>query len=443
MVRNYFVAMVWAFYGVIVPPLAQAQILPGDVVFGLSRSGAPDTLELVRGPAAGPGAAVPDFWTGTQFIQGVRFDNLGGVAHNGQGNLLGVNFGTTAAGGSLYNFSTTDSSVTTGQLIGDTTSLGVATVTKSRLSSLSVSPNNTKIAVNGYDSGTVLVYEYQAGDTKGAGAQLSGGRETVAGILTLADNQGTAWMDDNTVLTFNTDGSLLTVDATTMAHTLVKSIATPFQGSPGTALAYNPDVSPYVYALYGQFADPVTTNTLYIVDPRSNFDLVKTIDLSISSSTVRDAALDEHGNLFFTAFGNATTGTPINVLLNAADVNNLADNSSVNWYTSPTGASFSGLDVAFVATNENPCDLNGDGLVDGADVGLVFNAWGEAAPGTFADKNGDGFVDGADLGAIYNSWTGDSVPTASVPEPAGFGGVMGILMLSVFGCRKSNCIRNK
>ena len=441
MVRTYFATTLWALCGILYPGLAQAQILPGDVVFGLSRSSADQTLELVRGPATATGAAVTDFWTGTQFIQSVRFDNLNGVAHNGQGNLLGVNFGTTALGGSLYSFSTTDSSVTAGQLIGDTTSMGIATVTRSRLSSVSVSPNNSKVAVNGFDTGTVIVYDYQAGDTKGAGAALSGGRETEFGLLTLTDTQGTAWIDQDTVLAFSTDGSLFTINAATMASTLVNSLNTPFEGSPNTSLAYNPDVSPYVYALYSQFADPVTTNQLYIVDPRVGFELVKTLDLSTSSSTLGAAALDGDGNLFFTSFGNAASGTPINVLRNATDVNSLTDNSSVVWYTSPTGASFSSLDVAFLAPTGNPCDLNGDGSVDGADVGLLYNSWGAVAPGTPADKDGSGVVDGADLAAIFNNWTGDSAPTASVPEPVGLGGIFGTLLMSVLGYRTKSVIR--
>jgi hypothetical protein len=51
-----------------------------------------------------------------------------------------------------------------------------------------------------------------------------------------------------------------------------------------------------------------------------------------------------------------------------------------------------------------PGDLNGDGHVDGADLGLLLGAWGSA--GGPADINGDGTVDGADLGALLGGWTG-------------------------------------
>lgn len=49
-------------------------------------------------------------------------------------------------------------------------------------------------------------------------------------------------------------------------------------------------------------------------------------------------------------------------------------------------------------------DLNGDGLVNGADLGILLAAWG--TNNTAADLNGDGFVGGADLGLLLSEWTG-------------------------------------
>lgn len=48
-----------------------------------------------------------------------------------------------------------------------------------------------------------------------------------------------------------------------------------------------------------------------------------------------------------------------------------------------------------------PADLNGDGSVDGADLGLLLAAWGTDGPGDF---NGDGIVDGLDLGMALAEW---------------------------------------
>jgi len=48
-----------------------------------------------------------------------------------------------------------------------------------------------------------------------------------------------------------------------------------------------------------------------------------------------------------------------------------------------------------------PADLNGDGVVDGADLGLLLGQWGTDGP---ADLNDDGVVDGADLGLLLGQW---------------------------------------
>lgn len=47
-------------------------------------------------------------------------------------------------------------------------------------------------------------------------------------------------------------------------------------------------------------------------------------------------------------------------------------------------------------------DLNGDRVVDGADLGLLLGAWNAASSG--ADINQDGTVDGADLGLLLGGW---------------------------------------
>jgi hypothetical protein len=53
-------------------------------------------------------------------------------------------------------------------------------------------------------------------------------------------------------------------------------------------------------------------------------------------------------------------------------------------------------------TPANPADLNGDGRVDGADLGILLGEFGTA--GTVADINADGSVDGADLGLMLAAW---------------------------------------
>lgn len=51
-----------------------------------------------------------------------------------------------------------------------------------------------------------------------------------------------------------------------------------------------------------------------------------------------------------------------------------------------------------------PGDLDGDGVVNGGDLGALLSAWGACA-GCAADLNDDGVVDGADLGLMLTAWT--------------------------------------
>ena len=61
--------------------------------------------------------------------------------------------------------------------------------------------------------------------------------------------------------------------------------------------------------------------------------------------------------------------------------------------------------VAHEVEPSNPADLNGDDIVNGADMGLLFLAWG-FNPGNPADINQDDWVDGGDLGLLILYWTG-------------------------------------
>ena len=51
-------------------------------------------------------------------------------------------------------------------------------------------------------------------------------------------------------------------------------------------------------------------------------------------------------------------------------------------------------------------DLNGDGLVDAADAGILFSNWDTSGPE--GDLNSDGIVDAADAGIMFAEWTVDS-----------------------------------
>ena len=49
-------------------------------------------------------------------------------------------------------------------------------------------------------------------------------------------------------------------------------------------------------------------------------------------------------------------------------------------------------------------DINGDGVVNGADLAALLNAWGSCS-GCAADLNGDSIVGGADLALLLNAWS--------------------------------------
>jgi len=71
-------------------------------------------------------------------------------------------------------------------------------------------------------------------------------------------------------------------------------------------------------------------------------------------------------------------------------------------FTNACGNAVSLAAVVDVAS-DCPADLNGDGVVDGGDLGLLLGAWGPC-PGCPADLNRDGVVNGADLGELLASW---------------------------------------
>ncbi len=52
------------------------------------------------------------------------------------------------------------------------------------------------------------------------------------------------------------------------------------------------------------------------------------------------------------------------------------------------------------AAPANPADLNDDGAVDGADLGMLLGAWGTGG----GDVDGNGTTDGADLGMLLGAW---------------------------------------
>lgn len=68
-----------------------------------------------------------------------------------------------------------------------------------------------------------------------------------------------------------------------------------------------------------------------------------------------------------------------------------------------------GSTPAFVSYLHDPADVNGDGSIDGADLGVLLSSWGLCGPadgpdGCLGDVNGSGTVDGTDLGVVLGGW---------------------------------------
>ena len=379
-------------------------IQQNDVILGLGRSDVTTSIQVIRGPREEVGGEFEAAFWDEPFIQSVSLDNLNGLSHNPKGNLLGVNFGAGSdTGGSVFNLATTDT-VISDQLIGDTLGLGGSGVSVSRLGGLSISPDNAKIAVMGYDTGRVLVYDYVAGNALGAGASLSGARQT-SSMLSQFDTQGTAWLDSNRVLAFNADGRIHEINAATMESRTLASVSTGGGGevnrSEFTDIEYNPTVSPYVYATYGGFDRDLgeSISSLYVLDA-DNLSLIKSVDLSDSMETFREVSLDADGNLMASQFiGTLEVDPIIELIPDVTDPANLEDNSSIDWHI-PTieRASFSGLDVALGLPIEltTKGDFDGNGVLNAIDIDLLTAAVNGADDDPKFDVNDDGAINNED-----------------------------------------------
>jgi 5'-nucleotidase len=76
-------------------------------------------------------------------------------------------------------------------------------------------------------------------------------------------------------------------------------------------------------------------------------------------------------------------------------------NGTISAADYPSGGE--GRIVRLSPTAAMPADINGDGVVNGADLAFVLGDWGSASPRS--DMNRDGSVDGVDLGLVLAHWT--------------------------------------
>ncbi|MFO0961858.1 MAG: hypothetical protein U0625_03020 [Phycisphaerales bacterium] len=118
----------------------------------------------------------------------------------------------------------------------------------------------------------------------------------------------------------------------------------------------------------------------------------------------------------YVALPNLLPGQTFNVCVTLQFAAPPAPDADGNWHTSLSlsmhNANLATCCKRLIALSGPACcngvgnpDLNGDGRVDGADLGLLLAAWGTHPPGPCGpDLNGDGTVDGADLALLLGAW---------------------------------------
>ncbi len=380
-----------------------------DIAVGLSVSNALETVRLYT-----PGGAQKiDAWDAFTFAQSVEWDNSAGLLHNPDGRLLAVNFGTLALGGSIYIYQSGAANGWGGVLaFGCTAAATCGPLTfaspgllgiPSRLGGLSISPDNTSIAVVGSDSGQVYAFDYDAGTSS-----LSNPRQSDALPVPLAGGtSGTVWLDDNTIFGVSPDGNMVTADANAATLTPVSVgvlPGAPVAGSRLAAATYTPQIAGFIYVSISDFqvATGITTNRLYALNPTTFAVVAGPIDFSTSHPTSREIALASNGDLYFSTFdGNGVPPNPEGGIFRVPNVTNpgaILPNSSVQvvLFGIPN-SSFNGIDVACAEPVEG-CypDCNGSGTLTIADF-ICFQGEFVAGNLAYADCNNSGNLTIADF----------------------------------------------
>ncbi len=336
-------------------------VIQDDLVVGLSQVNIANTLQLYRGGSTS--ALIPDAYNAA-FIQSVEFDSLGGQKSNANGNLLGVNFGSTLPGGVIWAFPTQNLGAFSGNVIGsftDATTFTHGSTTSSlpasRLSGVSVALDNSKIAVAGYDTGAIYVFDYA--NTGDGQATLSNGRAMNDGVnnSSSARTVGTTWLDATHVAVaqaVGTDVRVTVYEVTSTDVIFVSSLTLPVGGAGAnfTDIEFNPNVPAplnnklIVSANSSDGGNPaVFSSTLWVIDapvgPAFTFGAAPAgIDYSSSTPSFREIALGSNGDLYVQQIG----GTVDRIAFNADLGTMFVANNGVNFRG--FSGSFSGMDIA-------------------------------------------------------------------------------------------------
>lgn len=124
-------------------------------------------------------------------------------------------------------------------------------------------------------------------------------------------------------------------------------------------------------------------------------DPARPVDPAITADALLGAAYAE----VVAAYDGGAGGTDIDL----AAVG-LASASYVRIRVAADAASVPEIDAVVAVRPMRAGDVDGDGDVDGADLGVLLGAWGPADAGAAADLDRDGDIDGADLGRLLGDW---------------------------------------
>lgn len=416
-----------AAVGFCAPAFGQG-LLKNDQAFGLSLINAANnggnSVDIVRGQPNGTNVGLS--WTAAQaFIQSTQFDNLDGIRHNPKGNLVGLTFGPTATGGTLINldtrFAANPGTATEFFTFANyNTANPGAPLTISRLGGLTLSPDNSRLAVIGSDTAGAYVFDYTAGDSAGNGAAVANGRELL-GQFRSGATQGAAWLDNDNLLVADGNGNLQRVTVPTagaLSTQTVASFALPYTATvvnPFTSVVYEPTISPFVYVAVSQFSAAggsppnATFNKMYVFDPANSFASVGSIDFNTSSQTSRELAFDSNGDLYISQFGSGTVTASIDVFRGAFNPASLTTDGSVNYYTSAGTASFNGTDVALAHPDYKTAGVN----VNLRDNATAVEYFGASPLAAIKSKLQTGYASGA--------WTGPGIRSSVAAANPGTG----------------------
>ncbi len=359
-----------------VPCVGPVAVQSGDIAYGASVPQNQDAIQQIRGAGIASPVRVGT-WSRYNSLQIVRFDSRNGVLHNASGNLLAMDFGSTATGGSIFNLPT-DGSAGGSPLFSFTGPTSPFGLTRSRLGGLSVSPGNDRIACIGYDFARLYVMSYVPGVTPGtgAGASIDGAVSTDNNVFIFGFNitQGTSWLDNDNVLMWvlSDQASILKLYSVPVSGSGPSiALGSPVErlavqdnkpnSSRFTTIAYNPQLIPGYIFLGASAFQSISLNSVYIVDiTQPTWTVVKTIDLSGSLQTQRELAIGPDRNLYLCQFAGAgqqatdplidkiTLDANGNGVVSAAEIAALGDNVSVDFYFKGTAntSSFNAIDIA-------------------------------------------------------------------------------------------------